>query len=132
MYNIYMYIYIYIYIYIGWTRWNGHTTSKNKLFFQLVLAVAVLMGYVEFVIYKCWRIFDVILWLMPAILDHTQKRKIMGVNESLHEMDSIYVLVCPGIDLESPAIEDNYQFLNFVQVEQLQMKFAPSVDMTKL
>ena len=31
---MYIYIYyIYIYIYVGWTRWNGDTTSKNKLFF---------------------------------------------------------------------------------------------------
>ena len=28
-------------------------TSKNKLFSQLVLAVAILKGYVKFVIYKC-------------------------------------------------------------------------------
>ena len=34
-------------------RWNGDTTSKNKLFSQLVSAVAVLKGYVEFAIYKC-------------------------------------------------------------------------------
>ena len=66
-----------IYIYIGWTRWNGDTTSKNKLFSQLVSAVAVLKGYVEFVIYKCWRIFDVILRLKSVTLDHMQKRKIM-------------------------------------------------------
>ena len=26
-------IYIFIGIYIGWTRWNGDTTSKNKLVF---------------------------------------------------------------------------------------------------
>ena len=62
-------------------RWNGDTTSKNKLFSQLVSAVAVLKGYVEFVIYKCWRIFDVILRLTSVILDHMQKRKIMEVNE---------------------------------------------------
>ena len=30
---IYIYIFIYIHIYIGWTRWNGDTTSKNKPFF---------------------------------------------------------------------------------------------------
>ena len=46
-------MYIYIYIYIILTRWNGDTTSKSKLFSQLVSAVAVLKGYVEFVIYKC-------------------------------------------------------------------------------
>ena len=78
---------------MGWTRWNGDTTSKNKLFSQLVSAVAVLKGCVEFVIYKCWRIFDVILRLTSVILDHMQKRKKMEVNESLDEMDSIYVLV---------------------------------------
>ena len=55
-------------------------TSKNKLFSQLVSAVAVLKGYVEFVIYKCWRLFDVILRLTSVILDHMQKRKIMEVN----------------------------------------------------
>ena len=32
-------------------RWNGNTTSKNYLS-QLVSAVAVLKGYVEFVVYK--------------------------------------------------------------------------------
>ena len=31
-------------------RWNGDTTCKNKLFPQLVSAVAVLERYVEFVI----------------------------------------------------------------------------------
>ena len=41
-------------------------------------------------------------------------------------------LVCPGIDLQSCAIEDILQFLNFVQVEQLQIKFLPSMDMTIL
>ena len=65
---------------IGWTRWNRDTTSKNKLFSQLVSAVAVLKGYVEFVIYKCWRILDVILRLTSVILDHMQKRKTMEVN----------------------------------------------------
>ena len=29
-------------------------------------------------------------------------------------------------------VEDILQFLNFVQVEQLQIKFVPSMDMTKL
>ena len=38
-------------------------TSKNKLFSQLALAVAVVKQYVEFVIYKYRRIFDVILGL---------------------------------------------------------------------
>ena len=70
-----------MYIYKIWTRWNGDTTSKSKLFSQLVLAVAVLKGYVEFVIYKCWRIFDVILQLTSVILDHMEKRKIMEANE---------------------------------------------------
>ena len=70
-----------MYIYKIWTRWNGDTTSKSKLFSQLVSAVAVLKGYVEFVIYKCWRIFYVILQLTSVILDHMQKRKIMEVNE---------------------------------------------------
>ena len=32
---------------------NEGKTSKNKIFSKLVLAVAVLKGYVEFVIYKC-------------------------------------------------------------------------------
>ena len=64
----------------GWTRWNRDTTSKNNLFSQLVSAVAVLKGYVEFVIYKCWRILDVILRLTSVILDHMQKRKTMEVN----------------------------------------------------
>ena len=41
-------------------------------------------------------------------------------------------LVCPGIGLQSRAIEDILQVLNFVQVYQLQIKFVPSVDMTKL
>ena len=41
-------------------------------------------------------------------------------------------LVCPGIDLQSCAIEDILQFLNFVQVEQLQIKFVPSMDMPRL
>ena len=45
-----------------------------------VSAVAVLKGCVEFVIYKCWRIFDVILRLASVILGHMQKRKIMEVN----------------------------------------------------
>ena len=35
-------------------KWeNGDKTSKNKIFSKLVLAVAVLKGYVKFVIYKC-------------------------------------------------------------------------------
>ena len=58
----------------------GITTIKNKLFFQLVSAVTVLKRYVKFVIYKCWRIFDVILWLTSVILDHIQKQKIMEVS----------------------------------------------------
>ena len=70
-----------MYIYIIWTRWNGDTTSKSKVFSQLVSAVAVLKGYVEFVICRCWRIFDVILRLTSVILDNMQKRKIMEVNE---------------------------------------------------
>ena len=70
-----------MYIYISWTRWNGDTNSKSKLCSQSVSAVAVLKGYVEFVIYRCWRIFDVILRLTSVILDHMQKRKIMEVNE---------------------------------------------------
>ena len=49
-------------------------TSKNKVFSQLVLVVAVLKGYVEFVIYKCRRIFDVILRLTSVILYHMLKR----------------------------------------------------------
>ena len=73
-------IYIYIYICIGWTRWNGDNTNKNKLFSQQISAVAVLKGYVEFVTYKCWRVFDVILRLTSVILYHMQKRKIMEVN----------------------------------------------------
>ena len=43
-------IYI-LYIYrLNEMKWDN--TSKNKLFSQLVSAVAVLKGYVEFVIYK--------------------------------------------------------------------------------
>ena len=60
IYIFYIYIYIYICIYIERDEmWDN--TSKNKVFSQLVLVVAVLKGYVEFVIYKCRRIFDVIL-----------------------------------------------------------------------
>ena len=65
---------------IGWVRWNGDNTSKNQVFSLLVSAVALLKGYVKFVIYKCWGIFDTILQLMSVILDHMQKRKIMEVN----------------------------------------------------
>ena len=53
---------------------------KTNYFFELVLVVAVLKGYVEFVIYKCRRIFDVVLRLTSVILDHMQKPKIMEVN----------------------------------------------------
>ena len=53
---------------------------KTNYFSQLDSAVAVLKGYLKFVIYKCWRTFDVILRLTSAILDHIQKRKIMDVN----------------------------------------------------
>ena len=53
---------------------------KTNYFFELVLVVAVLKGCVEFVIYKCRRIFDVVLRLTSVILDHMQKRKIMEVN----------------------------------------------------
>ena len=42
-----------------------------------------------------------------------------------------FFLVCPGIDLESGTIDDILQFLNFVQVGQLQIKFVPSMDMIK-
>ena len=49
----------------------------------------ILQEYVEFVIYKCWRIFDVILRLTPVILDHMQKQKIMEVNGKSVLMDSI-------------------------------------------
>ena len=49
------------------------TTSKNKVFSQLVSAVAVIKGYVDFVIYKCCKIFHVILQLTSVILDHMQK-----------------------------------------------------------
>ena len=58
----------------GWTRWNGDNTSKNKFFSQLVSAVAFLKGYVEFVICKCWGIFDVSYFRPYA------ERKIMEVN----------------------------------------------------
>ena len=58
----------------------GIPLVKTNYFSQLVSAVAILKGYVEFVIYKCWRIFDVILRLTSVILDHMQKRKIMEVN----------------------------------------------------
>ena len=55
-------------------------TSKNKVFSQLVLGVSALKGYVKFVIYKCRRIFDVILRLTSVILYHMLKRKIMELN----------------------------------------------------
>ena len=42
--------------------------------------MSILNGNVEFVIFKCWRIFDVILRRTSVILDHMQKRKIMEVN----------------------------------------------------
>ena len=45
--KLYIYIYIYIYIWI--------TIVKT-----LVSVVAILKRYVEFVIYKCWKIFDII------------------------------------------------------------------------
>ena len=67
-------VYIYIYIHV-------YNPDKNNRFSRLVSAVAVLKGCVEFVIYKCCRIFDVILRLTLVILDHMQKRKIMGVNK---------------------------------------------------
>ena len=83
--SIYIYIYIYMYIYIfisiGWTRWNDENTSENKLFFQLVLGVAVLKGYVDIVIYKCWRIFDVILGLTSVMLYEMLKLKTMEASE---------------------------------------------------
>ena len=78
---IYIYVYIYIFISIGWTRWNGENTSENKLFFQLVLGVVVLKGYVDIVIYKCWRIFDVILGLTSVMLYEMLKLKTMEANE---------------------------------------------------
>ena len=58
----------------------GIPLVKKNYFSQLVSAVAILKGYVEFVIYKCWRICDVILRLTSVILDHMQKRKITEVN----------------------------------------------------
>ena len=58
----------------------GIPLVKTNYFSQLVSTVAVLKGYVKFVIYKCWRIFDVILWLTSVILDHIQKQKIMEVS----------------------------------------------------
>ena len=61
---MYMYVYIYIYICIYIERdemWDN--TSKNKVFSKLILVVAILKGYVEFVIYKCGRIFDLNLTL---------------------------------------------------------------------
>ena len=47
IYIYYAYIYIYTYMYIG------TPIVKTNYFSQLVSAVAVLKGYVEFVIYKC-------------------------------------------------------------------------------
>ena len=58
----------------------GIPLVKTNYFSQLVSTVAVLKGYVKFVIYKCWRIFDVILWLTSVILDHMQNQKLMEVN----------------------------------------------------
>ena len=78
-YEDYIHIYIYIYKYINVERDGmGIPLVKTNYFSQLVLAV--LKGYVEFVIYKCWRIFDVISRLTSVILDHVQIRKIMEVN----------------------------------------------------
>ena len=54
-------------LYIRWTRWNEDNTSKNKLFSQLVSAMAVLKRYLEFVIYRCWRIFDVYIHIYITI-----------------------------------------------------------------
>ena len=48
-------------MYIDWIRWNEYSTSKKKLFPKLVSSVAVFKGYVEFVIDKYWKIFNVIL-----------------------------------------------------------------------
>ena len=64
----------------SWMRWNGDKTSKSKLFSKLVPAVAVVKRYVEFLIYKCWRIFEVISQLTSVILYHMQKRKLMELN----------------------------------------------------
>ena len=58
----------------------GIPLVKTNYFSQLVSTVTVLKGYVKYVIYKCWRIFDVILWLTSVILDHIQKQKIMEVS----------------------------------------------------
>ena len=57
---------------------NGNNTSKKELFSQLVLAVAIFKGYVEFVIYKYLRMSD-ILWLKSVVLDHMQERRTMVV-----------------------------------------------------
>ena len=76
----YIYLYIYIYIYILYIYLLKLYIYIYIIFSQLVSAVAVLKRYVEFVIYKCWRIFDVILRLTSVILDQMQKRKIMEVN----------------------------------------------------
>ena len=55
--------------------------------------MAVFKGYVQFKIYKCWRIFDVILRLTWVILDHMQKQKVMAVNWNIYiykERDSCH------------------------------------------
>ena len=59
-------------------------TSKKKLFSQLVLAVAILKGYVKFVIYKCWRIFDVISRLTSVILEHNAATKNNGSERKVY------------------------------------------------
>ena len=53
--------------------------SKNELFSQLVLVVTFFKEYVEFVIYKYWRIFAVTLWLKSVVLDHIQEWRTMVV-----------------------------------------------------
>ena len=59
-----MYIYIYTHPYATYMHsimkferdGNGDNPSKNKLFFQLVSAVAVLQGYVNLYVYKIYKI----------------------------------------------------------------------------
>ena len=53
--------------------------SKKELFPQLVLVVTVFKGYIEFVIYKYWRIFAVTLWLKSVVLDHMPEWRTMAV-----------------------------------------------------
>ena len=78
---MYIFIYIYIYIYIGWTRWNGDTTSKNKLFFATSFSCGRSQGICQIcdlqVLKDIWCHF---MTDFLVILDHMQEQKVMEVN----------------------------------------------------